>query len=259
MEVHHHSHTARKKWIHYFWEFLMLFLAVFAGFLAENQREHYVEHKREKQYMRSMLQDLQIDLKNIALSQAEKERMVQFGDSLTQLYIDDRYHSSGNLFYYYARNFSTYQNLFIMTDGTLAQLKNSGGMRLIRKAEIVDSLQAYDNLFHQFKSSQEREDRFLVEYRDVMAKVFDIKVFNTMVKTYPAIDMPKGNSRLFNEDKQLINEMLIKVHVAKRNKLGSIRYLTLLKEKGANLIELIKKEYHLSDRSERTSETPMEK
>jgi hypothetical protein len=43
MEVHHHAHSAsgethssdpdkhraRKKWTHYFWEFLMLFLAVF--------------------------------------------------------------------------------------------------------------------------------------------------------------------------------------------------------------------------------------
>ena len=29
MEVHAHTHTARKKWTHYFWEFLMLFLAVF--------------------------------------------------------------------------------------------------------------------------------------------------------------------------------------------------------------------------------------
>jgi len=43
MEVHAHTHTARKKWTHYFWEFLMLFLAVFCGFLAENQREHMIE------------------------------------------------------------------------------------------------------------------------------------------------------------------------------------------------------------------------
>jgi len=50
MEVHHHSHTSRKKWTHYFWEFFMLFLAVFCGFLAENEREHYVESKREKIY-----------------------------------------------------------------------------------------------------------------------------------------------------------------------------------------------------------------
>ena len=29
MEVHAHTHTERKKWTHYFWESLMLFLAVF--------------------------------------------------------------------------------------------------------------------------------------------------------------------------------------------------------------------------------------
>ena len=48
MEVHHHTHlasgkthTARKKWTHYFWEFLMLFLAVFCGFLAELQLQDW--------------------------------------------------------------------------------------------------------------------------------------------------------------------------------------------------------------------------
>src|SRR6187200_1059208 len=61
MEVHHHSHKSGKKWTHYFWEFLMLFLAVFCGFLAENQREHFIEHKREKQYAASLLEDLRKD------------------------------------------------------------------------------------------------------------------------------------------------------------------------------------------------------
>ena len=51
MEVHAHTHTARKKWTHYFWEFLMLFLAVFCGFLAEYQLEHKIEKDREKEYM----------------------------------------------------------------------------------------------------------------------------------------------------------------------------------------------------------------
>src|SRR5215210_3095302 len=73
MEVHHHSHSGpgshrglRKKWTHYFWEFLMLFLAVFCGFLAENLREHRVEHQREKQFMVSMLGDLKSDTSLLA-------------------------------------------------------------------------------------------------------------------------------------------------------------------------------------------------
>ena len=61
MEVHAHTHTARKKWIHYFWEFLMLFLAVFCGFLAENIREHKIEQHRAKEFSRSLVEDLQND------------------------------------------------------------------------------------------------------------------------------------------------------------------------------------------------------
>ena len=48
MEVHAHTHSPRKKWTHYFWEFLMLFLAVFCGFLAEYQLEHKIEKDRIK-------------------------------------------------------------------------------------------------------------------------------------------------------------------------------------------------------------------
>ena len=61
MEVHAHTHTARKKWTHYFWEFLMLFLAVTLGFFVENQREHYIEHQRAKVYAASMKINLQVD------------------------------------------------------------------------------------------------------------------------------------------------------------------------------------------------------
>src|SRR6188472_2374622 len=61
MEVHAHAHTERKKWTHYLWEFLMLFLAVFCGFLAENQREHIVEHQREKKFIETLYDDLKKD------------------------------------------------------------------------------------------------------------------------------------------------------------------------------------------------------
>src|SRR5690349_9409510 len=61
MEVHHHTHTPRKKWTHYLWEFLMLFLAVFCGFLAEYKLEHMIEQQREKQYIKSLIADLKID------------------------------------------------------------------------------------------------------------------------------------------------------------------------------------------------------
>ena len=83
MEVHAHTHTPRKKWTHYFWEFLMLFLAVTLGFLVENQREHYIEHQREKQFVKSLFNDIKSDTANIAkiiIARFTKERML---DSLS--------------------------------------------------------------------------------------------------------------------------------------------------------------------------------
>src|SRR5947207_11821372 len=56
MEVHKHPHhvTHKKKWGEYLLEFLMLFLAVFLGFLAENFREHQLEKEKGRQYIQSL-------------------------------------------------------------------------------------------------------------------------------------------------------------------------------------------------------------
>ena len=49
MEVHHHTHTPRKKWTHYFWEFLMLFLAVYSvDFLRRTNGNIILNIRREK-------------------------------------------------------------------------------------------------------------------------------------------------------------------------------------------------------------------
>ena len=65
MEVHAHTHTPRKKWTHYLWEFLMLFLAVFCGFLAENFREHNIEKRKEKHNVETLVDDMIKDSVNL--------------------------------------------------------------------------------------------------------------------------------------------------------------------------------------------------
>src|SRR5258705_13281892 len=90
MEVHAHSHTVpiaigRKKWTHYLWEFLMLFLAVFCGFLAENIREHRVEQLRAKEFARSLVQDLQNDTTAIKVQKKSGGIFIAVADSLLSL------------------------------------------------------------------------------------------------------------------------------------------------------------------------------
>jgi hypothetical protein len=61
MEVHHHPHVEKKGVKEYFFEFLMIFLAVTLGFIAENIREKISEHKRAKIYAGTLVNDLQAD------------------------------------------------------------------------------------------------------------------------------------------------------------------------------------------------------
>jgi hypothetical protein len=90
MEVHHHSHPStssgnRKKWTHYFWEFLMLFLAVFCGFFAEYQLEHKIEKDREKQFIKNLLDDLKEDTAVLQANVAVFKERRAWNDTLMRL------------------------------------------------------------------------------------------------------------------------------------------------------------------------------
>src|SRR5512141_629758 len=146
MEVHAHTHTARKKWTHYLWEFLMLFLAVFCGFLAEYQLEHKIEKDREKQFIVSMVKEIQADTGQLHGHVFQDSVRKYNFDTLTRILytgniktIDTRH--AYNLYRKYIHlvaemNFS---------NNTLTQLKNGGNMRLIRNRNVVDSLNMLDN------------------------------------------------------------------------------------------------------------------
>jgi hypothetical protein len=249
MEVHKHLHhvTQKKKWGEYLLEFLMLFLAVFLGFLAENVREHSVEREREKQYMRSMVKDLGQDIRNINLDLENRRSKHQIADSLAEMFLQHDPQSQTSFIYFCARRFSVVGYIFHMTDGTLMQLKNSGGLRLVRKGDVVDSLQDYYNLFQQHEDNRELEMLQLRDYRDVMVRIFDVKIFEAMIKNFPLTTIPPGNPPLLNNDRTAINELLMRIQLSKRINLVNIQRLTELKGNGLRLMEQIKKQYHLDE------------
>src|SRR5215510_11021112 len=145
MEVHAHTHTERKKFTHYLWEFLMLFLAVFCGFLAENIREHEIEKVREKQFLRSLVNDIQADIDQLdSLIERRNTRQIKLDSTI--LLLDPKYVKTlGNDLYFNAIHTGRRVDItFVPNDGTFQQLKNSGGLRLIHIRRVVDSIMKYD-------------------------------------------------------------------------------------------------------------------
>jgi hypothetical protein len=144
MEVHAHSHTARKKWTHYFWEFLMLFLAVFCGFLAEYQLEHKIEKDREKQYAISLYEDMKIDTFALRESIRMNDFVTRKIDTFRKMVQHQPLNSLPAGTWYYFGRFATRFLTVAFQDATLHQLKSSGGLRYFKSRQVADAIAQYD-------------------------------------------------------------------------------------------------------------------
>ncbi|MBS1600438.1 MAG: hypothetical protein JST75_19570 [Bacteroidetes bacterium] len=147
MEVHHHSgkHEKAKKFKDYFLEFLMIFLAVTLGFLAESLRESISDKEKEKEYINSLIQNLKDDTATLNACITENEAKVKRLKDLANLSTKNLSDPAiRKLFYEYTGKSVSFYSIFISNDATMLQLKNSGGLRLIRSHHVADSIAKYD-------------------------------------------------------------------------------------------------------------------
>src|SRR5688572_1787157 len=142
MEVHAHSHTARKKWTHYFWEFLMLFLAITLGFLVENQREHYIENARAKEFAVLMYEDLKKDT-TFFRKGIEKFQMIKGHQDSLGLLLKARIETINNYTLIEQWINSLWALNFNPQHATYEQMKNSGSLRYIKNIKLINSMQDY--------------------------------------------------------------------------------------------------------------------
>ena len=252
MEVHQHTHTVpiaigRKKWTHYFWEFLMLFLAVFCGFLAENQREHFVEKKREKEYVRSMIDDLKLDTIRLSVENADRRQAIGMYDSLMELLNQkDRNEFQQQRIYFLARMSIRLSPFPIMNDRAFEQMKSSGNLRLIHDKKIADDITKYYFNSKEFLINTNQSLSRLQSLIEYQGKVFDGAVFRKMINIENfSITPPDGNPPLITEDKKILNELFVRIHYVLSILLYYENYCISLKNVASQLIEILKKEYHL--------------
>ena len=244
MEVHHHAHTERKRWYHYFWEFFMLFLAVTLGFFVENQREHFVEVRREKQYIRSFTADLKKDISLLDSLLTKREiRKIQI-DSLNFILQAPDPDVYGKQSYYYSR-YLPRPYVFVSNDATVLQLKNSGNLRLIRKQAVVDTILAYDREYHFIDYIRNREDMLVQRIFSLIDELFDPVVYDQMNLLDIEFKEPPGNPKLLTKDKKILRQFMSELHYLKTVNFGQIGWYQRLKARAEITLAYIQKEYQL--------------
>ena len=251
MEVHHHAHHSHEKktWKNYFWEFFMLFLAVFCCFLAELQVEHYIEHQREHKYAQTLLEDLTNDTLDLSGDIKFWNRIIKKADTVRNEIEKPDAVRDHQLLYKCVTSLND-NNTFLYHDRTIQQLKSSGNFRLIRKNAIADSIMEYDAWIQ--KTINDIENTYsrvmLPELQTLENQLFNSKFF------YIARNQTKLDSALQKEPtiimvrkgkEDLLFQFYNKVSAYASLARARVYFLKMQFKMANNLMGLLHQEYHL--------------
>lgn len=152
MEVHHHSHVANlpagqagKRFKEYFLEFLMIFLAVTLGFIAENLREGMNNRETERKNMETIIANLKSDTTQLNGILELNYLRVKSMDSINTF----RYRNLTDTmvlkelipFFDQALTFDYFRS----SKAAIDQMRSTDGFRLVKKRGVVDSIFAYED------------------------------------------------------------------------------------------------------------------
>ena len=233
----------------YFLEFIMLFLAISLGFFAENYREQMNEKENEREYMESFLHDLTVDTSNLHKSLP---------------FLNDRVASMDSVFRFFKANpdadkvpvtvlkhikRASWAILARRNTTTISQLKNAGGLRLIKNRRVADSIAKYDMRWMRIESSYDR-------YMTNQHAIYTLE--EQMLNAFDGLDAYISNDGYDNQDnipkygfvgidRKYLNQYLNILAREQTTTRQDARSVTITTSVTEHLIELIRKEYDIEN------------
>ncbi len=186
MEVHAHSHShGKKNWKSYFWEFVMLFLAVFCGFLAENIREHKVERHREKEFAQALYTELLGDSTAAVTKLGRRLEKEKDMDYLVSYFKDSSLTTLSKSVYpaYTTSLYLINSYSFEPKDGILSQLRNSGSLRYFKSIALQKLIGDISVNINEMRTRNEQEYQFFANpIKPFLLKYYDWSWLNSLRK-----------------------------------------------------------------------------
>ena len=238
MEVHKHPHhvTHKKKWGEYLLEFFMLFLAVTAGFFAENFREHLSNNVTEREYMRSLIRDLKSDT-DLINGNIRYNTLIYKSDS-SLLYLLNNPANDSLIVDTLFKKATKASNFWVDFNDpkTFEQLKSTGDFRLIKNKIVLENI---SNYYQQVSSDKifrdEIQSQLQITY-NLADKIFD---------EYTFVHNRSHLTKPVTADLQLIKEYSNKLYHLINEYKEFIRHMGILKQKADEFISVIRQEYHV--------------
>ena len=246
MELHH-PHVAKKSFKEYFFEFIMIFLAVTLGFFAENIREHRVEREREIQFMHSLLEDLKIDTTQVSNYIRFYRSIRNYCDSIQLSITHTNIFKNSNDFYNYTRKLAQY-NRYYHTDRTIQQLKNAGNMRLIRKWNVSNAITEYDTQTKLLAEIDQQLNEEIIKYREYLIEFLDLSSYDKSNPFGSFMDMSvhtHGNPGFIGNDSKKSLVIYNQAFTLKIFLNGVENSANTVSKSAKQLLDLVQKEYEI--------------
>ena len=247
-----------KNWKKYIVEFILLFVAVFLGFVAENTRENYAEKQQAIELAKSFYEELKNDSIAVAKTvegRLKKERAIEY---MVAFFKDSSLHSTSKAL---SINFVwaiTARTPIIFTPRTvvLEQIKSSGSLRYFKNKELQKLIGDLSVDIDYIKARQEYENSIFSNYMEpIMIRHMDYDfqfklwqgngIFDRLAE-YESSDeyIPFHLSQIDKIDREAISNALGYYHT---NGLKSTRLIPFKKyiEVNAATLSALRKEYQL--------------
>lgn len=198
--------------------------------------------------MKSLASDLENDTTNLNAGFPLKEERLKAIDSVFLFFkaTPDAKLIPGSVYRHMAR--SNWDRHYRRNSTTIDQLKNAGGLRLVRKKNVADSVAALDLQWTRMEFYREAYitmqntgtgmNEKIFSANDLLQKYIDNSTGNSMSKTMTDSLKIRINTQYLNEYLNFLNHQKINTIQDERN-YKNVEHST------ERLITLIKKEYHL--------------
>ena len=226
-------------------EIVLVVIGILIALQINNWNEEKKERKIEKNYVISLIEDLEIDTTKLSVLIKAYEKKEFEIDTVLRTYskLSNSY------------NDTLWRNLpsviqfpdFIYTDRTMQQLENSGGMRFILNKDALNAIIDYDlSVKHLLESYIPDLNFYYQNSNQMWFEIMDIEDYETDLKKMSVQEMEKGNKNyLLKNDKatlgkfnNIIRNFKIDVTLIKESEMD-------LKTKAKRLITLLEKEYKI--------------
>jgi len=251
MEVHHHPDLThkKKKLKEYFLEFLMIFLAVTMGFIAENLRERSSDRSKEKEYIESLVQDLKTD--TFLAAKTMKALTVQmYGmDTLEMLLNPDVNKNDSAVYICYMQQPAMHnQHAMNFSDRTITQLFSSGNMRLLKDQAISDKITEYYSDVKNVESQKAFYTDYFHKCLEINQEIYEFDSFHSKIDAKGAIVFPPfgyGKYHIANTNATDLKKYKSTIEFSKEI-ISSYRIdIGELSKEASKLIQFLEKEYDL--------------